>query len=396
MNRTQWMLVLFSCVVLLGCGRRQVPPVATKSSEVVVSLPVVKQVTDYEDFTGRTQAVKRVEVRARVSGYLEKVLFKEGYEVNQGDPLFEIDRRTYDAVLNQAQATMVQAQAHLARLELDFKRAAELLPLRSISREEYDKAVGDREEAIAAVKMAEAARDLAQLNLGFTTVTAPLTGRISNQMIDPGNMVKADETALTTIVAVDPVYAYFDVDERTMLRVRRMIRAGKIKSSQEAAMPVFASLVDEEGYPHEGTINFVDNRLDDMAGTLRLRGVFPNPNRILSAGLFVRVRLPIGKAHPAILVPDRALGSDQGQKFVYVTNDKNEVVYRRVKVGRTQDGMRVIEEGLAEGEWVIVEGLQRARPGSKVEPKVAETSPSPGEGQRAAEKPDTATSRPSS
>jgi len=365
-----WTAFLF-CLAVPGCGRPQAATPTTKTEEVVVCVPVVEEITDFEDFTGRTEAVASVEVRARVTGYLDKILFKEGTEVKQGDPLFEIDPRTYQADLRRAEATLLQAEARLKRLRLDHKRAAPLLPSQAISQEDFDRIVGDRDEAEAAVKLAEAARDLARLHVGFTRVTAPISGRISRQLIDAGNMVKADETPLTTIVTVDPIYAYFDEDERTMLRIRRMIRAGTMKSAQEAVAPVLLGLVDEEGHPHEGTLNFVDNRVDVMTGTLRLRGIFPNPNRLLSPGLFARIRVPIGSPHSAILVSEQALGSDQGQKFLYVVNDKDEVEYRRVKVGPFQDGLRVIEEGLGQKDRVIISGLQRVRPGEAVKPTLA-------------------------
>jgi RND family efflux transporter MFP subunit len=372
------------CVAAVGCGRRQPPAPATKPPEVVVSRPVVKEIIDYNDFTGRTEAVASVEVRARVTGYLDKVLFTEGDDVKQGQPLFEIDPRTYHADVNRADAVLQQAKARLARLELDFKRAAPLLPSQAISREDYDKIVGDREEGKAAVGIAEAARDLAQLNLGFTKVLAPISGRASRQLIDPGNMVKADETALTTIVTLDPIYAYFDVDERSVLKFRRLMEAGKVKAARDSVSPVQMGLVDEEDekgnplFPHAGVINFADNRVDAMTGTLRLRGKFDNPKHFLAPGLFVRVRVPIGTPHRAILISERALGNDQGQKFVYVVNDKSEVVYRRVTVGAMQDGLRVIDEGLAQNEQVVVDGLQRVRPGITVQPKPVETSPSSG------------------
>jgi len=357
--------VLLLGAMLAGCDRPQAAAPPSRPSVVVVSLPVVQETTDYEDFTGRTEAVAGVEVRARVTGYLDKVLFKEGTEVNQGDPLFEIDPRSYQAELKRAEANLLQAQSRLKRLQRDFKRASELLPERAISQDDFDRVSGDRDEAAAAV------------NLNFTRVIAPLSGRISRQLIDPGNMVKADETPLTTIVKLDPIYAYYDEDERTMLRVRRLIRAGAVKSIREAAVPVLLGLVDEEGFPHVGRIDFVDNRVDSMTGTLRLRGVFENANRLLSPGLFVRIRVSIGKPHPAILISEQALGTDQGQNFVYVVNDKNEVVYRRVKLGPLQGGLRVIEEGLATGERVITNGLQRVRPGVKVEPKLAEAPKAP-------------------
>lgn len=341
-----------------------------------MTVPVVREITDYEEYSGRIEAVASVEVRARVTGYLDKVLFKEGTEVKQGDPLFEIDPRSYLADLKRTEAIVLQSEAHLQRLQLDYNRAAALLPARAISQEEFDKIVGDRNEAAAAVRLAEAARDLAQLNLGFTKVLAPITGRISRQLIDPGNMVKADETPLTTIVAWDPIYAYFDVDERTILRVRRLIRAGKMKSAREAAAPVHLGLLDENGFPHTGTINFIDNRVDAMTGTLRLRGIFENSERLLSPGLFVRVRVPIGKSRSAILISEQTLGTDQGHKFVYVVNGENKVEPRRVQVGALQNGLRVIEEGLAKGERVIFSGLQRVRPGVEVKPKQAQ-APSP-------------------
>jgi RND family efflux transporter MFP subunit len=343
-----------------------------------VSQPVVKQITDFEDYTGRTEAVASVEVRARVTGYLDKVLFKEGTEVKQGDPLFEIDRRTYQADLKRMEANVRQAEAHLKRLQFDYKRAAPLLPNHAISQEDFDKIAGDRDEAEAAVKLAEASLDLARLNMGFATVIAPISGRISRQLIDAGNMVKADETVLTTIVTLDPIYAYFDVDERSVLKFRRLMEAGRVKSSRDSVAPVQMGLLDEQDekgnplFPHAGIITFVDNRVEPMTGTLRLRGRFDNPRYFLAPGLFARIRVPIGSPHSAILVSEQAFGSDQGQRFVYVVNDKNEIEYRRVKVGPLRDGLRAVEQGLAENDRVVVSGLQRVRPGMKVEPKPAE------------------------
>jgi RND family efflux transporter MFP subunit len=196
-------------------------------------------------------------------------------------------------------------------------------------------------------------------------------------MVDPGNLVKADDTMLTTIITSDPMYAYFDVDERTLLRLRRMVREGRIQSAREAALPVELGLTDEEGFSMNGTIDFVDNRLVTNTGTLRVRGLFANPKNILSPGLFVRVRMPVGRPRPAIMVPEQSLGTDQGQKFVYVVDDKNVVQYRKVKVGPQQESLRAIEQGVAMGDRVIVSGLQRVRPGLTVDPKMAE-KPSPG------------------
>jgi RND family efflux transporter MFP subunit len=217
--------------------------------------------------------------------------------------------------------------------------------------------------------VAKAQVEAAKLNLSFTKITAPITGRISRQNIDPGNLVMADNTVLTTLVTLNPIYVYFDVDERTMLRLRRLIQEGKLKSAREKGVTVNVEMgtSDEDGFPHPGVINFVDNRLDPATGTLRVRAVFENPRYFLSPGLFARLRIPIGEPHPATVVAERALGTDQGQRFVFVVNDENVVEYRPVKIGALQDGLREIVEGVKEGERVVVSGLQRVRKGIKVD-----------------------------
>ncbi len=253
-------------------------------------------------------------------------------------------------------------------------RANKLIESKQISREQFDLVTGDRAEAEAAVRVAKANLQTAKLNLSFTQVHAPLAGQISRTQLDPGNLVKQDDTILTTLVTFDPIFAYFEVDERTLLTMRRYVEQGKIKTvakddKGEPLVPVLMGLADEEGFPHSGTINFVDNRLDVATGTLQVRGIFDNPTHILSPGLFVRVRLPIGEPYPAILIDERALGTDQGQKFVYVIDGDNNAQYRRVEVGKLQNGQRVVRKGIAEGERVVVSGLQRVRPGSPVTAK---------------------------
>ena len=371
-------------VVSVGCTRRSAAgpsssDAKTAAPEVLVGRPVVQTITDYEDFIGHTEAMMAVEIRARVSGYLVEGLKdggpnKEGTEVKKGELLFEIDPRTYEADRNKAEAALVQSQAHLERLSKDLKRAQELLPTRSIAQGDYDQIAGDHKEAEAAVKTAQAALRLAELNVEFTKVRAPCNGRVSKQLIDPGNMVQIDQTPLTTIVTLDPIYAYFDIDERTLLKLRRMVRAGKVQSAREAKVQILLGLADEDAYPHVGTIDFADNRVDAMTGNLQLRGVFPNPKRIISPGMFARIRLPIGGPHQAILIPEAALGSDQGQRFVYIVNDKNEVEYRRVQIGSLHGTLRVIESGVAEADRVVLEGLQRIQPGIAVQPKDAEAT----------------------
>jgi RND family efflux transporter MFP subunit len=400
MHRIGWLCgVLLLSLMVLGCGGRLPVVAPTTAPEVVVGQPVVKVVVDYEDFQGQTRAVADVEVRARVTGYLEKVLFTEGTEVKKGAPLFVIDPRPYAALLHSAEASFAQDRATLDLAKTEFARAEQLMPKNAIAGTDYDQAKNAVEVAKARIKSSEAAVETAKLNLDFCSIFAPVDGRISRQLIDPGNMVQADQTALTTIVTMDPIYAYFDEDERTMLRVRRLIRDGKVKSSREAKISVLLGLADEEGYPHEGIVNFVDNRVDLNTGTLRLRGIFPNPKRMLSPGMFVRIRVPIGDPHSSLLITEQALGSDQGQKFVYVVNSKNEVAYRRVEVGMLQDGLRVIQKGLAAGERVVVSGLQRIRPGIKIEPKMAaemSAQAGPAKSRSAAKPKPSADGRPSS
>jgi RND family efflux transporter MFP subunit len=377
MHRLGWLCGVLSLATIFGCGGRPPAVAPPGTPEVIVTRPVLKEVVDYEDFTGWTRAVADVEVRARVTGYLEKVLFTEGTEVKKGTPLFLIDPRPYAALLHSAEASLAQDRATLDLAKTEFARAAQLMPKNAIAGTDYDQAKNAVEVAKARVKSSEAAVETANLNLNFCSIPAPIDGRISRQLIDPNNMVQADQTALTTIVTQDPIYAYFDEDERTMLRVRRLIREGKVKSVREAKLTIFLGLADEEGFPHKGVVDFIDNRVDQNTGTLRLRGVFPNPKRaasavrILSPGMFVRIRVPIGDPHQSLLISEQALGSDQANKFVYVVNQKNEVTYRRVEVGSLQDGLRVIEKGLAANERVVVSGLQRIRPGIKIQPKMA-------------------------
>jgi RND family efflux transporter MFP subunit len=355
------LLLLFSWFGLLGCNNAQPAMPPFKLPEVEVSQPVTKDVTEYEDFTGQTQAIQTIEIRARVSGYLAKTNLREGELVTEGAVLFEIDDRPYKAELAQAEANLVQAEAHARRLGLDLRRAERLAGRGAMSQEDYDKTVGDKAEAEAAVGSARASRDRAKLNLDFTKVKAPITGRVSRRLIDPWNMVKADETPLTMIVSSDKMYAYFDIDEANVLKLRRLDKEHKVNSFWEPGMPVYLGLGDEEGFPHEGVIDFVDNQVDSTTGTLRMRGVFPNADRLIAPGLFVRIRLPIGKPHKALLVAEQAIGRDQGQKFLYVVNAKNQVEYRSVQVGRQYGGLREIVEGLKKDERLIVSGLQRVR-----------------------------------
>jgi RND family efflux transporter MFP subunit len=368
-------LVLGLSAGLAGCARAPVeaPPAPVP---VTVSYPVEREVTDYADFTARTVAVDSVEVRAHVWGYLEKVNFKEGALVQKGDVLFELDPRPYQAVLNQAKAKVTQDEAQLAYDEAEYQRNLNLVRTGAVSRSDLDKTAAARGVDAANIAADKALVASRELDLQYTKVTAPISGRVSRYVVTVGNLIQSGDqgggTLLTTIVSVDPMYAYFDVDEHTVLRVRRLIREGKAKSARDGELPVWLGLANEDGHPHRGTINFVDNQVNPKTGTLRLRGVFPNKDEALSPGYFARVRVPIGFPHQALLVSDRAVDTDQGQKIVYVVNETHEVVSRPVRLGALHDGLREVTDGLKPGEWVIVNGLQQVRPGVTAEPKLVD------------------------
>jgi RND family efflux transporter MFP subunit len=369
-------LVFGFCLVLAGCARAPSEAPAAAPVPVAVSHPVERYVTDQADFTGRVAAVDSVELRARVWGYLDKVHFKEGALVKKGDVLFEIDPLVYRAALSQAEGNLASLEARLVRLNADLARAQRLVNTGAMSREDYDKVVGDRGEAEASRAASRAAVERARLDLGYTRVTAPISGRVSRYVVTVGNLVQSGDqgggTLLTTLVSVDPMYVNFDVDEYTVLRIQQLMREGKARSVRDGEWPVWLGLANEDGYPHRGTINFVDNQVNPRTGTLRLRGVFPNKDEALSPGYFARIRMPIGSPHPALLVSDRALDTDQGQKIVYVVDKDDKVVSRPVRLGAIHDGLREISDGLKPGERVIVKGLQQVRPGVTVEPKLVD------------------------
>src|SRR5262249_46133538 len=295
--------------------------------------------------------------------------------------LFELDSRPYQAILNQAKAKVAKDEAQLKYDEAEYQRYLNLVRTGAVSRSELDKTAAARGVDVANVAADEAVVASRQLDLDYTKVLAPVSGRVSRYVVTVGNLIQAGDqgggTLLTTIVSVDPMYAYFDVDEHTALRVRQLVREGKSESVREGNFPVFLGLANETGHPHEGTINFVDNQVNPRTGTIRLRGVFPNKDQVLLPGFFVRIRTPIGRPHKALLVSERAFDTDQGQKVLYVVNDKNEVVSRPVRLGALHAGLREVTDGLRPGERGIVNGLQQVRPGVTVEPKLVDMPASP-------------------
>jgi RND family efflux transporter MFP subunit len=367
-----WQLSLVGFVFLLAACQQQPVAPPPPPPKVTVSQPVTRNVVEWDEYTGRLEAVESVDVRARVNGYLQSVHFTDGAAVKKGALLFVIDPRPYQAELNRAQAALEQAIARHERTQKDLARAQQLVKSRAISQEEVDTRSADQREAQEAVQAARAAVEAARLNVEFTQVKAPISGRISREFVTVGNLINggtADSTLLTRIVSLDPIYGYFDVDERAFLRYTRLWRNGTHPGSREANIPVYLGLADETGFPHQGQLDFVDNRLDPNTGTMTGRAVFPNPELALIPGLFARLRLPGSRQYEALLLPDEAIGSDQTQRFAFVVNDEHLVEYRKVELGPIINGLRVILDGLKPEDWVIVNGVQRVRTGAKVDPQ---------------------------
>ncbi len=378
---------LLAAVPLISTGCSQGPPPGkSKVVEVIVTTPITDTVTDYTDFTGRLDAVKTVDIRARVSGYVNEAPFKEGDLVKEGDLLFQIDPRTYQADYNQALANYNQA---IADRDLQVKNVARVKPLianGSATQEEYDQFSGALEKAQASVGSALAARDHAKLYLDFTRVISPISGRISRRNVDPGNLVMADNTMLTTIVAEDPMWAYFDVDERTYLDLVGATPGDHASWLSGAKYPVMLRLANEDQFTHAGVIDFVDNRLNGNTGTIRLRGAFQNPQHLFKPGLFVRIRLPIGPAKNAVLIPDEAIMSDQDRKYVYIVNAENTVEYRTVVPGQAVGKLRALKNGLAADDHVIVSGMQRVKPKTEVQATMQAPPKVPSKNQEAGDR----------
>jgi len=381
-------MLILSGLAAAGCQRPPASVVKAQPPVVIFTTSSVENVADYEEFTGRVTAYRIVDVRARVTGHLKKVLFKDGDDVNEGTPLFDLDPALYQAELERSKAAVKQAIAKVDRLARDDKRAKDLLPRSAISVEEADRIAGELAEARAGVEVAEALRALAQQNVDYTHIKAPIKGRIGKRSIDEGNLVKADDTLLATIVSIDKVYADFDVDDRTELK---LVKSGQMASARAGKTQVRVGLPDEDGFSKTGTLTFIDNKLNPGTGTIGMRAEVDNADRMIEPGLFLRVRIPLGEPMPSILVPETAIGTDQGLKFVFVLKPDDTVEYRRVDVGmqiekkRAKGGpeqYRVVapakgieNSGVREKERVIVEGLQRVRAGTKVTPKAREAAP---------------------
>jgi len=378
--RTRWLLpagALLPVLVLAGCGAKPADPPPPPA--VTAAAVPEREVTDWDEFTGRLEAVDQVEIRPRVTGYIERVAFAEGKEVRKGEVLFEIDPRPYQAELARAEAQLAEARTGAELAAREVARARRLVAVQAISREEYDARVSAQAQGDASVQAAQAAVRTARLNLDWTRVRAPIAGRVSRAEVTAGNLVLAGPptaTLLTTVMSLDPVYVYFDADERTYLKYAGLARDGTRPSSRDARTPIYLGLIDEDGqFPHKGYVDFVDNTVNPETGTIRARAVFSNKDHAFTPGLFARLKLEGSGQYRATLVVDRAVGTDQDKKFVLVLKPDSTVDYRSVQLGRLVDGLRVVTSGLKQGDEVVINGLQRVRPGMKVTPTLAPMAP---------------------
>jgi multidrug efflux system membrane fusion protein len=341
---------------------------------VTVAKPVVKEVVEYDEFTGRFEATESVDVRARVSGYLEKISFQDGTLVRKGDPLFLIDRRPYKAALDQAAATLEAARSRVTLTQTDVQRAQSLQRTGNIAEQLVDQRQQAFTGAKAEVDNAEATLRIAQLNYDFTDIRAPISGRIGRRLITEGNLILANESLLTTILTLDPLFFYFDVDERSFLAYSRMRDQAKAQG-RAITSDVLVGLTDERDPARKGKLDFIDNRVDQATGTIRLRAVVPNPDLFLVPGLFGTIRITGSPPHRGVLIPDEAIGTDQDRRIVWVVADDGTVSSKVVRPGPKIDGYRLIRSGLDGTETIVISGLQRVRPGAKVTPQRQDLPP---------------------
>jgi multidrug efflux system membrane fusion protein len=355
-----WTATALFALTASAC-RNDPPPM--QAPQVTVAPAIERVVADWDEFTGHFEAVNSVEVRPRVGGFVQRVAFTEGATVHQGDVLFVIDQRPYEADVARAEAVLAQARTRNQLAGMEVERAKKLVNTQAISREELDARTSGQAEGDAAIRAAEAAVKIARLNMEWTVVRAPISGRVGRAEITQGNLVQAGPAAptlLTTIVSLDPIYVYFDTDEQAYLKYMGAQATGP------QGREVLIGLANESGFPHQGRLNFVDNRVDGASGTISARALLSNPNRLFTPGLFARVRLLGNQPHAATLVQDQAIGTDQDRKFVLVLKNDNSVEYRPVVTGRVIDGLRTVVSGLKPGERVVINGLMRVRPGMKV------------------------------
>jgi len=381
-----WLAAACLALALAGCKRGSAQSAMPPPPQVTVAPVEQQELVEWEELTGRSAAVDFVEVRPRVSGHIDKVLFESGQLARKGDVLFAIDPRWHKAEYERREAELAMARVRMDNAEREAKRNAQLLASKAISKEEADGREARFAEARAALQVAEAGRDTAKLDLEYTQIRSPIDGRVSRALVTAGNYISGvagAATLLTTIVSVDPIYVYADMDENALLRYNTLTQSGKLATNGDGRVPVELQLADEEGFAHHGYVESLDNRLDTQTGSIVLRTLFPNPAGRIVPGLFARIRLPASAKAPVLLVDETAIGTDQAQKFVLTLTSTNTAAYRAVKLGALVNGKRVVREGLQAGEKIVVNGLARIRPGMPVTPQEAvATTGSPKVAQR--------------
>lgn len=354
-----------------GCAHPSAQPGAPPPPKVTVAEVVDRAVTEWDEFTGRLEAVDAVAVRPRVSGFVSAVRFTEGAVVKKGDVLFQLDPRSFQAEVDRLRAERGRSDAVAERADSELLRAERLRAEDAMSREEFDRRAAFAREVKAQTAAVDAALAAAELNLEFTRVTAPITGRIGRAIVTEGNLVSTgpgEATLLTTLVSIDPIHAHFDADERIFLKYQELAKEGRRDNARGTRHPIRMALAGEEGFPRQGHLDFLDNRLDPTTGTIRGRAIFKNPDGNLTPGLFVRLLLPGSNSYQAVLIQDRAVGTDLDKRFVFIVNSDRGVEYRAVTLGPMIDGLRVVRSGLKAGDQIVVSGLQRVRPGVTVDP----------------------------
>ncbi len=367
-------LILIILFVNNACSPRQ--PILQPTKEIVVSvaLPIEKQIRDGNEYLGTLVATEHVDLRARVTGYLTTIFLKEGIEVKKGEVIFVIDKRPFEVDLKKAQADIQVAEAQLKLNKAEVARAKKGVTTGAVSREDYDKSVANVSISEANLAIAKSSEERALLNLNYCEVKAPISGLASRALVTSGNLIQADQTILTTIVTTDPVYAYFDVDERRVQEYLKSVDNNRKDPSNGHTIPIELGLEEDEGFPAKGKLEFIENRVDPNKNAIQLRGVFyrKDSKRDLIPGYSARIRIQTQQPYPALLIPERAIGTDLGQKFVFVVNQEDKIEYRKITLGTLQNGLRDIREGIQPSDRIVINGLQRVRQGAKVEPQLVD------------------------